>query len=669
MKFLISLCVLTGWWWAGQGQIPLTDYRIQSIIRHQDLRSPGHTFLPYLSDSDSLIRRRALQALASVQNRGDLALVTDLFQDPSADVRGMAYLAAGQTGDSSALIPMIEALRNDSHPVSRAELGLAIGQVITQRLYLALRDSALLTDPALHARVLFRMATRGPLAPVQIADGNLLLRMSLSPSDHSMVLYALSRGIRSPLPDASLAATLEPWTYDADPLNRNRAIQVFRRFPDSTGLAAARRLITTETDPGVLQAAARVLLSKAAFLDISDAERLKRLTLFPTSWVQVSLAQTLRTTDSTKVTSDAWRRLRSVVYERMALSSPVPGYRDIEWMITACQFGHGPDSLIGRLSTLPNPFLRGFQAVLLGYLPVPGSTARLTELTRASDPAIRTPAAQILTDQIRKGQVDTLTIRAMLRSWLATADLSLVSFASDLLTNPAFRYEGLEPDIGSCFDKTNSADGVEALLGLISLTRQLGTPAAADLLTRWTSHSSPVVARAAREALNQKPGPRPLQQAIPAVDLAGLTGLQKPLFLDWKTSKGTIRMKLLPEEAPMTVLAMLRLVRTGFFNGIYFHRLVPDFVIQGGDPRGDGSGGPGFVLRSEFSQIRYSQAGKVGMASAGKDTEGCQFFIIHSPTPHLDGRYTIWAEVVSGLSVADELEPGDRIESVRVIGE
>jgi cyclophilin family peptidyl-prolyl cis-trans isomerase len=91
---------------------------------------------------------------------------------------------------------------------------------------------------------------------------------------------------------------------------------------------------------------------------------------------------------------------------------------------------------------------------------------------------------------------------------------------------------------------------------------------------------------------------------------------------------------------------------------------VPDFVAQGGDPRGDGSGSTPYTLRSELAQLVYG-AGAVGLASAGKDTESCQFFFTHQPTPHLDGRYTIFAQVVKGMDVAQQLEIGDRIVTIR----
>jgi cyclophilin family peptidyl-prolyl cis-trans isomerase len=110
----------------------------------------------------------------------------------------------------------------------------------------------------------------------------------------------------------------------------------------------------------------------------------------------------------------------------------------------------------------------------------------------------------------------------------------------------------------------------------------------------------------------------------------------------------------------------VRLVRQHFYDGLYFHRVVPNFVAQGGDPRGDGSGSTPYTLRSELAPLAYG-AGAVGLASAGKDTESCQFFITHLPTPHLDGRYPIFAQVVRGLDAVQRLDIGDRITAVTLL--
>jgi cyclophilin family peptidyl-prolyl cis-trans isomerase len=133
-----------------------------------------------------------------------------------------------------------------------------------------------------------------------------------------------------------------------------------------------------------------------------------------------------------------------------------------------------------------------------------------------------------------------------------------------------------------------------------------------------------------------------------------------------KTTKGTISLQLLKYDAPFTVLSFYKLARKGFYNGLSFHRVVPNFVIQGGDPRGDGWGGPGYAIRSEYAFANFDR-GMTGMASAGKDTEGCQFFIVHSPQPHLDGRYTVFAKVVEGLEVMEKIQVGDRILAAEIV--
>ncbi|HZG53374.1 MAG TPA: peptidylprolyl isomerase, partial [Pyrinomonadaceae bacterium] len=131
------------------------------------------------------------------------------------------------------------------------------------------------------------------------------------------------------------------------------------------------------------------------------------------------------------------------------------------------------------------------------------------------------------------------------------------------------------------------------------------------------------------------------------------------------TDKGAFKLELLPDAAPLTVDNFVQLARRGYFNNIAFHRVVPNFVIQGGDPRGDGNGGPGYQIRCEINEVPYTR-GAVGMALSGKDTGGSQWFITHSPQPHLDGGYTVFARVVEGVEVVDRITRGDRILAVNV---
>ena len=132
------------------------------------------------------------------------------------------------------------------------------------------------------------------------------------------------------------------------------------------------------------------------------------------------------------------------------------------------------------------------------------------------------------------------------------------------------------------------------------------------------------------------------------------------------TDKGKFTIEFVPAEAPLTVDNFIRLANQHFFDNVRFHRVVPNFVIQGGDPRGDGNGGPVYQIRCEINEVPYTR-GAVGMALSGKDTGGSQWFVTHSPQPHLDGGYTVFGRVTEGMEVVDRIARGDLIRSVQII--
>jgi cyclophilin family peptidyl-prolyl cis-trans isomerase len=132
------------------------------------------------------------------------------------------------------------------------------------------------------------------------------------------------------------------------------------------------------------------------------------------------------------------------------------------------------------------------------------------------------------------------------------------------------------------------------------------------------------------------------------------------------TDRGQIRVRLLYDIAPKTVSNFIKLAESGFYDGVIFHRVVPNFVIQAGDPHGDGFGGPGYTIRSEFNRHEYTR-GTMGIAHAGKDTGGSQWFICHSPQPHLNGRYTAFGQVIYGMRIVDRILVGDKINTIEII--
>ena len=138
------------------------------------------------------------------------------------------------------------------------------------------------------------------------------------------------------------------------------------------------------------------------------------------------------------------------------------------------------------------------------------------------------------------------------------------------------------------------------------------------------------------------------------------------------TNKGTIRLKLFADQTPVTVGNFVNLARRGFYNNLKFHRVIPDFMIQGGCPAGDGRGGPGYKFQDEFvKELRHDKPGILSMANAGPRTNGSQFFITHVPTPWLDGKHTVFGEVVSGADqdVVNQIVQGDKIHSIMIEGD
>jgi cyclophilin family peptidyl-prolyl cis-trans isomerase/HEAT repeat protein len=205
-----------------------------------------------------------------------------------------------------------------------------------------------------------------------------------------------------------------------------------------------------------------------------------------------------------------------------------------------------------------------------------------------------------------------------------------------------------------------------------------------------TDEQKIIVNQTLSAALNGLQLPREVETYNEIVKTINAIGLQtlaeiEPTFnhsIDWEliktisrkqsvliaTSQGPIQLVLHVDDAPGSVANFVQLVNDGFYNGKYFHRVIPNFVAQGGCPRGDGMGGTDYTIRSEFRLHNYG-TGTVGLASAGPDTESCQWFITHIPTPHLEGRYSIFAHVAEGMDVVQRIGIGDRIESITLVND
>ena len=227
----------------------------------------------------------------------------------------------------------------------------------------------------------------------------------------------------------------------------------------------------------------------------------------------------------------------------------------------------------------------------------------------------------------------------------------------------------------SAFKNLTHTDDLEAKQAILQTLENIKDTNAVIFLEKELSETEQSIAAEAAASLHSITGKdysgRLHQQTIPQrteEDWNLLERIKPNQGVRIITNRGELTIELMKEQAPFTVLNLVKLIKNKFYDGLYFHRVVPDFVVQGGDPRGDGWGGPGYQMRTEISTVNYER-GSCGMASAGKDTEGSQFFITHISVPHLDGRYTIFAKVVKGMDVVDRLQIGDTIQAIRLVEE
>jgi cyclophilin family peptidyl-prolyl cis-trans isomerase/HEAT repeat protein len=208
--------------------------------------------------------------------------------------------------------------------------------------------------------------------------------------------------------------------------------------------------------------------------------------------------------------------------------------------------------------------------------------------------------------------------------------------------------------VGALWKKDSSA------LNATWLAHLAQTPVPADPLERTAGKQIPVWAKWG----NVIATPRPLawyEGVVRGIVMPGYVG--KTVNATINTVRGPIRLELFGADAPITVWNFLSLARSGYYRNTRFHRVVPNFVAQDGDPRDDGNGGPGYAIRDEMNRRRYER-GAVGMALSGPDTGGSQYFITHSPQPHLDGHYTVFGRVIGGYDILDKIVQGDLITRV-----
>jgi cyclophilin family peptidyl-prolyl cis-trans isomerase len=254
------------------------------------------------------------------------------------------------------------------------------------------------------------------------------------------------------------------------------------------------------------------------------------------------------------------------------------------------------------------------------------------------------------------------------RSWIATRDVNL--FFAVVTAAANLGWTDFLPAVSATYPTWTGPVGMDGRLAVLTLIQAVGTQADLPIVEQALDDTERNVVLFAAEVHLTLTGVDvsdriPLASRI-ATETPGDREIARALrrIVRVHTARGSIWLRMRP-EAPLTVTNFVRLVEEGFYDGIEFHRVEPAFVVQGGDPTGSGFEGSDALIREEISSLEHHR-GTVGIATAGKDTGSSQFFVNHTSNLHLDGRFTIFADVVAGMDVVDRIEVGDEILSASV---
>jgi cyclophilin family peptidyl-prolyl cis-trans isomerase/HEAT repeat protein len=593
-----------------------------SLAAIEDRREAGHALLQgALTDEAASRRARAALALGRIQDVEGAPQLLALLQDHDIAVRRSAIFALGQFGllpdqpvDPSWAQALAEELTDATEPLVVADLVEALGKLAgddaqRQVVPFLTHASALVREQAAYALFRCRFV---PLWRQQVEEPPAFQRRSV---------------------DALVAAFNDP-----EPSVRVAAVYAFSRYKDSR---AGSALVDALTDqhPNVRLFALRGLGQ------IADPTRAPHL-----------IAR-LRD-ESAAVRTEAVTALGAI----------------------------GRSDAAQRLMADPSVHVRCAVASAFGASTTAESIARIKEMLNDGSVSVRVAAIDAMSTRLGPAILDRIELWALDEDWrvrvAAARAAGRAGASAQELGETLFRDADRRVAVAYLEGISGGKSADELVLEAIK-EDDLAVRGAAVALVVERDHldqlallqrafdASPgndwiELRETIAEAMNELRGdgmpmarPRPTLEPSQWVDV-----VTAPTVVEIETERGVIAVELYAEDAPIHVASFLSRVDAGFYDGLIWHRVVSNFVIQGGDPRGDGWGSDGETVRDEINRRRYGR-GAVGMPKAGKDTGGCQIFITHLPTPHLDGNYTVFGQVLEGFDVVDAIEAGDAILSIR----
>jgi cyclophilin family peptidyl-prolyl cis-trans isomerase/HEAT repeat protein len=685
---------------------PIPTEVMLKIMRAEDERRYDNDLGILIFDKDQRVRERAALAAGRIgDERAVPSLVTLLQTDKEASVRAMAAFALGETESLTGANALSDVAQkaNEASEV-RARALEALGKIAAA---LPKADEA-------------RSRSLGELILKSLDDES-----SGAKPSHELILLGLTATLRARPAGAGLVVA--KFLSSGDARVRADAENTLARLHAKDALAQLRQLLANDPDAVVRANAARVLgtAEDAASLDALSA----RLSNDKDERVRVSAIRALGALKDERAAAALLQHADALMpgYKASKTGPSAHPAETNELLEIATSLGR---ILANKSDERAITWLRSLRETETGAPEIETAFAHIAPFVyvreapfnRLSDERVR---AEVLKDWRRVsaisqglGEIAGVTAaeagsgivglqadtQITLRSWLEDANLSQLAAPDVINALAAYKPNDLaqvlrkelsakdaivrataagllgdlppdEATTRSLIDAlpmTAQDDLNDAALAILDTLAKQKSPMANDALkTMLDSHDYLVRRRAT--ALLKANGAGDFSARIgtvaprnTAADYArALARMNKLVRAVVNTDKGAFTIELLPADAPLNVDNFVRLAESGYFNDITFHRVVPNFVIQGGDPRGDGNGGPGYQIRCEINEVPYDR-GAVGMALSGKDTGGSQWFVTHSPQPHLDGGYTVFGRVTSGMEVVDKIARGDHIRNISV---
>jgi cyclophilin family peptidyl-prolyl cis-trans isomerase/HEAT repeat protein len=600
--------------------------------------SPG-AFSAWVGHADPRVRTRAADTLGRLRDAESAIPLATLLDDPVVDVRAHAAFALGQT--PTGIVPLGRRWAVETDRVVQGRIAVAIGK-----------------QGGPEAVEMLLPALAGPMA-VAAADGLGRLGMrKVAGSSSDRVVSALLDATIFPVGDA-----------------RRRAAWALSRLALTTATAdSAMRLRALALEDG--DALVRGWALRAWLGVASEAARLDGITLAsrdPAVNVRIAAARGAAKHAGPGLTPVLVRLLSdpdlSVRIEAIAAVGAAPEV-DAKSLLARPFASDIPEERAAALRALAakkalpdkaSKWAEPSEPMIVRIAAVEAIRDRnrlLALASTAKEPAIRSAAAGVLLEDAPR-QAELIALLAGADLTIAQAAAAAMAEAPDPAAEPALlaylERKGISAE--------QAVEGVKALAALYDTGRLPRPGAAAGAAIRpWLRH--PAI-EADAERLAALLGVAPPRRRHPARRLPLLGDAMQIRSARIFTSEGEIRVALTPEAAPYTVWNFARLAEDGYYDGLRFHRVVPDFVIQTGDPRGDGWGGPGYEIPDEINTLTYG-TGVMGMALSGPDTGGSQWFITLSPQPHLDGTYTVFGHVTYGMRSASAIQVGDTIDHIEI---